>query len=624
MPLPTIKNSLPSTLTNTNQPPISNSVFTAAPLTPPKDKKPVDTPSDNKLPDSFINRNSPPQRIAPKLADFQPRDCYSSGQPINIIGNFQNYHAKHSVVIDGQGGHFHLDIQQFGNKQIIALFPKTVTSNISGPYALFLEEPNQHEPDSNALREIWLCEAAASQLAPRTQDTTNRLDPNQTLLQTAPTSQAPQSGAIATDQNSSTTNNTNQTTIISDSNATSVNPNNSGSLIRAALPAPPQVTATTAATSQDGDNIETEQVVIITVDMAEATTVAAALAEYGGRIKTRQNMENLGMVLNVFRLPAGQSVNDLLPVLRQRFTNLWIDTNQRFSLMGESLLGENLKGKDKKRYGQQALKWQPDNAHCLHSVRIGIVDTAVDLNHPALRNVEITSKNFLENGTVPAKPDHGTAVATLLVGKNTQPEFSGLLPNAKLFSAVVFRQRDKTKETTIEWLVQGIDWLVGQNVQFINLSLGGSRNLILELALRKVVAQGKVVIAAAGNDGANSPPVFPAAQEGIIAVTAIDAKNRRYRKANTGAYIDIAAPGVDVWVANERGKGHYQSGTSYSTPMATATLAARFGDSEVSPPAILKKLQQISIDLGAPGRDSEFGWGLIQWPKQCQQLSNDS
>ncbi|MGH1470547.1 MAG: S8 family serine peptidase [Cellvibrionaceae bacterium] len=588
------------------------------------------------MPDAFINRTSPPQRVPPKLVDFQPRDCYSPGKKINIKGDFQNYHTKHNAVIDGQGGHFHLDILEFGDELIIAQLPVAIKSDTKGPYALFLEEPNQHEPDSNALREIWLCEEPVSQLAPRTQDTSNRLDLNQSVVRTTATPQqprAPQSGEIAANQNARTNSNTDntntennnannsadQTTGINEANATAVNPNNSGSLIRAALPAPPQITATTAANSQDDDSIESEQVVIITVDIAEANTVAAALAEYGGRIKTRQNMENLGMVLNVFRLPAGQSVNDLLPVLRQRFTNLWIDTNQRFSLMGE-----DLKKKDKKRYGQHALQWQPENANCHHSVRIGIVDTAVNLNHPALRNVEITSKNFLENGIVAAKPNHGTAVAALMVGKNTQPEFGGLLPNAKLFSAVVFRQRGKTKETTIEWLVQGIDWLVGQDVQFINLSLGGSRNLILELALRKVVAQGKIVIAAAGNDGANSPPVFPAAQEGIIAVTAIDAKNRRYRKANTGAYIDIAAPGVDVWVANERGKGHYQSGTSYSTPMATATLAARFGDSAISLPAIFEKLQEFSIDLGPPGRDSEFGWGLIQWPKQCQQLSNDS
>ena len=89
----------------------------------------------------------------------------------------------------------------------------------------------------------------------------------------------------------------------------------------------------------------------------------------------------------------------------------------------------------------------------------------------------------------------------------------------------------------------------------INLSLGGPRNLLVEAALQRTMQQGIVVVAAAGNGGADAMPVYPAAQPGVIAITAVDANLKPYPRANRGDYIAYAAPGVDVWVATPGGTG---------------------------------------------------------------------
>jgi len=180
------------------------------------------------------------------------------------------------------------------------------------------------------------------------------------------------------------------------------------------------------------------------------------------------------------------------------------------------------------------------------------------------------------------------------------------------------RQRDgKHIDATVEWLVQGLNWLVLQHVDVMNLSLGGLRNLILEAAIGRVLAAEIPVVAAAGNDRPDAPPVYPVAQEGVIAVTAVDADRHVYRKANHVDYIRFAAPGVDVPVPRMDQEA-YVSGTSFAAPLVTAALVAVRQAGPARPwPDVARQLEQAAQDLGAPGRDTTFGAGLLQGPAQC-------
>jgi subtilisin family serine protease len=103
-----------------------------------------------------------------------------------------------------------------------------------------------------------------------------------------------------------------------------------------------------------------------------------------------------------------------------------------------------------------------------------------------------------------------------------------------------------------------------------------------------------------------------------MAVTAVDAALQPYQAANRGDYIDLAAPGVDVWSARDGQGGRYNSGTSFATPFVVAAAALLLQtDPDAAPDSLRETLSRGARDLGKPGRDSTFGWGLLQPPAGC-------
>jgi hypothetical protein len=104
----------------------------------------------------------------------------------------------------------------------------------------------------------------------------------------------------------------------------------------------------------------------------------------------------------------------------------------------------------------------------------------------------------------------------------------------------------------------------------------------------------------------------------VIGVTALDSRSQPYAAANRGDYIDFAAPGVRIWTPRAGSAGSYESGTSFATPYVTAAIGAAITREGIADPArITKMLAATAIDLGAPGKDPVFGWGLIQSSNPC-------
>jgi subtilisin family serine protease len=117
---------------------------------------------------------------------------------------------------------------------------------------------------------------------------------------------------------------------------------------------------------------------------------------------------------------------------------------------------------------------------------------------------------------------------------------------------------------------------------------------------------------------ARRPPAFPASEPSVIGVTALDSRSRPYAAANRGDYIDFAAPGVRIWTPRADPAGSYDTGTSFAAPYVTAAIGAFMGrEGAVDPAGVTTKLAAAAIDLGAPGRDPVFGWGLIQAANPC-------
>src|SRR5262249_9476540 len=106
----------------------------------------------------------------------------------------------------------------------------------------------------------------------------------------------------------------------------------------------------------------------------------------------------------------------------------------------------------------------------------------------------------------------------------------------------------------------------------------------------------------------------------VIGVTAVDNHSQPYADANRGDYIDFAAPGVRIWTPGPTATGSYHTGTSFAAPFVTAAVTARLaGGAAPAAGRIVESLARTAIDLGEPGKDPVFGYGLIQAANPCSQ-----
>jgi subtilisin family serine protease len=215
-------------------------------------------------------------------------------------------------------------------------------------------------------------------------------------------------------------------------------------------------------------------------------------------------------------------------------------------------------------------------------------------------------------------PDHGTAVAALLVGRRDSPT-PGLVPDARLFAVDAFYRDGGTADRTdVTSLVTAIEALAERGVRVINMSLSGPANEVLQKAIAAAQAKGIVIVAAAGNNGAGAEPSYPAAYPGVVAVTAVDHDLNVYQRATRGPYVDLAAPGVNVWTASSQGSGALKTGTSYAVPFVSAAAGVLLASRpDLDTKAVQARLEEATLDLGQPGRDPTFGFGLIQMAGLC-------
>ena len=244
------------------------------------------------------------------------------------------------------------------------------------------------------------------------------------------------------------------------------------------------------------------------------------------------------------------------------------------------------------------------------AVTIGIIDSAVALDHPAFRDADIVQRDFVPFAA-PRPLDHGTAVASLLVGENgrLRPAQGRARLNA---AAVFFADEGGNPIATTASLVTALSWQATERVAVVNMSLAGPPNRVLEAAIEAVTADGMLVVAAVGNNGPAGEPLYPAAYSTVVGVTAVDSGNRIYRYANRGQHVMFAAPGVRVRVAQSDGGYDTRSGTSMAAPYAAAIIAQSVAAHPASSTdGVLAVLKAGAIDLGAKDFDDVFGHGLI-------------
>jgi subtilisin family serine protease len=125
-------------------------------------------------------------------------------------------------------------------------------------------------------------------------------------------------------------------------------------------------------------------------------------------------------------------------------------------------------------------------------------------------------------------------------------------------------------------IIKAIDWAVHSGARVVNMSFAGPKDPALHETLAAAAKQGVVLIAAMGNAGPKSPPLYPGADENVIAITATDADDHIFAMANVGAYVAAAAPGVDVLLPAPNGGYSLETGTSVSAALASGVVALAF------------------------------------------------
>jgi subtilisin family serine protease len=155
-----------------------------------------------------------------------------------------------------------------------------------------------------------------------------------------------------------------------------------------------------------------------------------------------------------------------------------------------------------------------------------------------------------------------------------------------------------------------------EQVPVINISLVGPANRALESVLRTLISRGHVIVAAVGNDGPASPPLYPAAYPDVVGVTAVDVRKQVLPEAVRGPHVAFSAPGAEMAVAANGESGFSRArGTSFASPLVAGLLAVAYdaagGLQADASRRALEALIQDSVDLGPPGRDPTYGYGLV-------------
>jgi Subtilase family len=397
------------------------------------------------------------------------------------------------------------------------------------------------------------------------------------------------------------------------------NPGGSAAALRMA----PDSTGTALGRPRSGGRGEFLPSEIVVVD--DRPGIRGRALSLGFTIIDERRLGTLGLAVLRLRLPAGVTPPQGLAALHRVLPQLTADVETLYrpyaTPAGQvATQPMSLPAAD---YAQRMIGW-PQDATCGGGLRLGMIDTAVAAGLPALAGRKLHHKAFVTSDADKAEARHGTAIASLLVGRGApwHPHWRGLLPHADLYAASVFeRHGDRIAASAIA-IASALDWLAANHVPVVNVSVSGEANALVALAVRRAAMRGTILVAAAGNGGPAAPPAYPAAYPDVIAVTAIDQRAVVFPEANRGAYIAFAAPGVRIWTPGENAFGRYETGTSFAAPFLAATVALEIAELGRADPDLLKRrLADHSIHLGPPGRNPIYGYGLPKVGASCTPVT---
>jgi hypothetical protein len=347
----------------------------------------------------------------------------------------------------------------------------------------------------------------------------------------------------------------------------------------------------------------------------------------GGVLRAQTRLEGLGLNLAVMQFPTDGQAREAAVQLVRDHPGLIADLHARgYAQQAAAPATASSEQPAARHYAQgMVLGDAPQAQRC--AAKVGIIDTGLLPDSARARLVvnSLTEKRFISPMDKASPNEHGTAVAAVVSGQALMEGpgrgFRAVAPGIDLYQAAVMRQEQGFATTNTLALALALNWLSGQKVDVINMSLAASGDRVLALSVERVLAQGITLVAAVG-PGVSAPAlIYPAAYPGVLAVGAIDAAGRPFAQTLRAPYVGISAPGVEVWLpvpnAKETGSpGAYYSGSSFAAPWVTGLVAQVKARALVSGPSQVLPALCAMARPWLPPAPSGLGCGMSSWAPQ--------
>jgi hypothetical protein len=316
-----------------------------------------------------------------------------------------------------------------------------------------------------------------------------------------------------------------------------------------------------------------------------------------------QSFELIGSTIGLFRIAGGKTVEAASREFAQDVSVRSVQPNFRYVLQDQK---PGVSDGDPTQYARTKLRLP--EAHTIAegaNVTVAVIDSGVDLRHPEFAGVTITPFDVLDSKEGPHS--HGTGVTGAIV---SHVRLMGSAPAAHILSIRAFATAGNGEESTSYVILRGLDIAASHGAQIVNMSFAGPKDAIIARGLAALAARNIIAVAAVGNAGPKSPPLYPAAEASVIAVSATDAQDKLFAASNRGSYIAVSAPGVDLFLPAPDDKYQITSGTSFSSAYVSGLAALVLGrNPSLKPDEVRAILMNTARDLGPLGPDDQFGAG---------------
>lgn len=265
------------------------------------------------------------------------------------------------------------------------------------------------------------------------------------------------------------------------------------------------------------------------------------------------------------------------------------------------------------------------------AVVVAVIDTGVNINHPDLVGRTVSGFDYVNGTTTQIDlAGHGTMVSGCIVATaNNATGIAGIAGNANILVApyrVGGLQKDDY-QLDVGYICAALyDAASRDDVRVINMSYGGyGVSSVLRTAVAHAADMGKVLVASAGNEGANPDYTgefaIPASYNNVISVAATDINNQIASFSQHNSLVDLCAPGKEVYTTTTDGSYESVNGTSFSSPIVAAACAVLIAqDPDLEANELETILKDTALDFGEPGRDDYFGYGMIQLDEALKEV----